>query len=677
MFDFAGQAVYYACHQIYLSPRCFYLLVLDMSKDMDTLVNVEVCEYKRSIFSTWTYRDYLLFWLKSIHTFTSQNVPVILVGTHADGMSEKDIDVFYTNVWRIISEENKSLLDHIDNERTFTIGFDDKYNDSPSKILESISRIIQKQNYWGEELPSSWVILLSKLRKTKLKLCYLKKIKTLINLNMEITEVEDALTFFHEIGHLLFYNEKELKEIIILDIQWFADAFKFIIADETHVQTECKRKLVDEWDAFNKTGELSDALLEAMWKSQENNEYMQYKHDIILYMERLGMMTPIPQNIAREKIAYYVPCMNKRPIPAQCRKYFSFDLIHCFRFAFLPVFIFHRLVVSCMSLSKWKLNVSGQEKNIYRTAAVFVYANHHVILAISRNDIQVQVLRLKPNSIDQLVVFKVLDDISNQLEKLASSFFRHSEWIWGIKCKYANIAENSDNSFTKLDDIEDMDEDLFCTSCSVTHKLVDKELIEDYIKFVENRRSFLTSKRDQEHLKAKTTDKSVSAKRFEINFQQLEGLIQIGREALKMVFDENVPSEKLCTHLTEHEYILRRGHYCFNKEQLRIVFPDNGAKPNSNNFDITILYKLLRNTTEICETGVWRKELGFEHNTVSDDVERIKKHRNDVAHSTSKEMGNDEFQSRWLDLSKAIERLSKGALNGKVGLLSQNNVKEN
>lgn len=56
--DFGGQSMYYAFHQIYLSPKTFYILVLDMSKNPDEKVNV--AEYTcGGQFESWTYKGML------------------------------------------------------------------------------------------------------------------------------------------------------------------------------------------------------------------------------------------------------------------------------------------------------------------------------------------------------------------------------------------------------------------------------------------------------------------------------------------------------------------------------------------------------------------------------------------------------------------------------------------
>ena len=53
--DFAGQSIYYALHQIYLSPKTAYILVLDMSKSFE---EVESKSSRKTLtrFESWTYK---------------------------------------------------------------------------------------------------------------------------------------------------------------------------------------------------------------------------------------------------------------------------------------------------------------------------------------------------------------------------------------------------------------------------------------------------------------------------------------------------------------------------------------------------------------------------------------------------------------------------------------------
>lgn len=57
--DFGGQSMYYAFHQIFLSPKTFYILVVDMTKKPDEQVYAKV-DKCGSRFLTWTYKGNLL-----------------------------------------------------------------------------------------------------------------------------------------------------------------------------------------------------------------------------------------------------------------------------------------------------------------------------------------------------------------------------------------------------------------------------------------------------------------------------------------------------------------------------------------------------------------------------------------------------------------------------------------
>lgn len=85
--------------------------------------------------------------------------------------------------------------------------------------------------------------------------------KTVSNINEKISkefkmtdcDITDMLLFLHRVGTLLYFDEDQLKETIILDIQWFAQAFKYIVAYDVDV-----RKNDDKRERFLHTGELDD-----------------------------------------------------------------------------------------------------------------------------------------------------------------------------------------------------------------------------------------------------------------------------------------------------------------------------------------------------------------------------------------------------------------------------------
>lgn len=90
--------------------------------------------------------------------------------------------------------------------------------------------------------------------------------------------------------------------------------------------------------------------------------------------------------------------------------------------------------------------------------------------------------------------------------------------------------------------------------------------------------------------------------------------------------------------------------------------PDQRKKccnsPDYSTFDITLLYRLIRNLCPSLEpTNKWGNKPASNHLKVGDDIERIRDYRNSiVAHSTSAKISDVEFQVVWSDLKCIIQR---------------------
>ncbi|XP_062577372.1 uncharacterized protein LOC134239226 [Saccostrea cucullata] len=156
MIDFAGQCSYYSSHQIFLSPRAFFILVLNMKKKLLEKVGKEVCSQKGSIYEGWTYKDYLTFWTKSIHQYSSEKAPVILVGTHAEKKTKEEKEKFFREIWTSLETKDGSLQKHIDRKRMFAVGFHE--NKCIEKIKLSVVDVVKNLDHWGEKLPHSWTM---------------------------------------------------------------------------------------------------------------------------------------------------------------------------------------------------------------------------------------------------------------------------------------------------------------------------------------------------------------------------------------------------------------------------------------------------------------------------------------------------------------------------------------
>ncbi|XP_053379027.1 uncharacterized protein LOC128548398 [Mercenaria mercenaria] len=84
VWDFGGQFVYYATHQIFHSKNAIYLLVFNLKESFESMLIDEDFPNNK-----YTMKSCLEFWLESVHSFVGSNdgkePTVILVGTHKGG----------------------------------------------------------------------------------------------------------------------------------------------------------------------------------------------------------------------------------------------------------------------------------------------------------------------------------------------------------------------------------------------------------------------------------------------------------------------------------------------------------------------------------------------------------------------------------------------------------------
>ncbi|XP_062598743.1 uncharacterized protein LOC134260172, partial [Saccostrea cucullata] len=484
MLDFAGQLAYYACHQIYVTPKAFFILVLDMTKNFEDVVDKERDNQEGSIFSVWTYKDYLKFWITSIKTFGGKKAPLFLVVTHTETKSTDEIEKYLREFWNAVPDEDRDWLSESLNDREYAVGLKE-LNDNTKEILESMKKSIVElftdENNTKVELPSSWALMEQLLYEGGLKVLSLSEIwKLNASLPDEYQiksdeEMSEFLKCFHDNGLLLNFGEAELREHVILDIQWFANAFSKIIADENHINKDCKRKLIKEWKSFNKTGELKDKVINALWKDEPS--YSKHKSEIMPYMEKLQMLVPLNayEAVSEGGMSWYVPCMNKKQFKADFREdKWECSSILCYRFSSFAMFVFYRLVAYCISSLRW--SVAKDEDNegspcLYQTAAVFDHNEHTVVVGICNEDIQLQVLRIKPLTIDKEVSNEIGDSIDKAIEKLTETFIGTKIFLRGFKCQNI-ICDERDVSFTLASELSDIRAEETQCKCQLQEKHV-------------------------------------------------------------------------------------------------------------------------------------------------------------------------------------------------------------
>ena len=152
MWDFAGQHLYYASHGIFLMKMAIYVLIYDLSKDL----NKSICE--KGI--NQTNLENLLSWLACVHSVCGSDVsgkggylspPVMIVGTHADSSYQK------------LEEMEKLIEDHLRGKeyRGHVVGYFKIENNSDctkvvQEIQQKIHNILAKESDIERKVKVKW-----------------------------------------------------------------------------------------------------------------------------------------------------------------------------------------------------------------------------------------------------------------------------------------------------------------------------------------------------------------------------------------------------------------------------------------------------------------------------------------------------------------------------------------
>ncbi|XP_062597700.1 uncharacterized protein LOC134259119 [Saccostrea cucullata] len=670
MLDFAGQLAYYACHQIYVTPKAFFILVLDMTKKFEDVVDREKDNQEGSIFSVWTYKDYLKFWITSIKTFGGKKAPLLLVVTHTERKSIDEIEKYLEEFWKAVPDEDRDWLSESLNDREYSVGLlelNEKTTETLESIKKSVVQLFANEVNTKIEMPSSWALMEQLLYEGGWKVLSLDEIRRLNSSLPEEyqiksdEEMSQFLKCFHDNGLLLYFKEGKLREHAILDIQWFANAFSKIIADENHINKDCKRRLIKAWKSFNKTGELKDKVVDALWKDEPS--YLKHKSEIMSYMEKLQMLVPLDSLEAMSEggMSWYVPCMNKKQFQAYfCEDKWECSSILCFRFTSFAMFVFYRLVAFCISSLGW--SVAKDDDNdgdlcLYQTAAVFDHKEHTVVVGICNEDIQLQVLRLSRLAVDKDVSNEIGDSIDIALGKLTETFLGEKIFHRGFKCQNI-ICNETDISFTLSSELAKIKAEETQCKCRI---------LEKHVINVQRTLSFWEKK---EANNFSTGHILAGRSRFaKLGMATNDVLNQAYRDVLEWEIHPSLVYNKV---KTSSIYKTLRS----DQEDLLKTAASSGYK----NFDISLIYILIRNIGSKIPRPTKGKWGGNSMPTageirVGDDVERIRIIRNSLtAHVSSASTPQTEFDDTWLMMSGICQRLEN--FTGKKYLDNLNSIKK-
>ena len=153
----------------------------------------------------------------------------------------------------------------------------------------------------------------------------------------------------------------------------------------------------------------------------------------------------------------------------------------------------------------------------------------------------------------------------------------------------------------------------------------------------------------------------------------VDGGTHVLRKFLHSVYPEpTLLANELKKNRTKFQTLKSKG--VIFKEQWEMLFPTSGL-PDSKEFDITLLHLLIR---ELCclkapRTG-WLKMPADDDQSLEANIARTKFFRNELCHSVSTGIPNEEFEDKWNTITSSLEAIKIGVYRKKIQALKNDSI---
>jgi hypothetical protein len=330
--------------------------------------------------------------------------PIVIVGTCKDVVSNSAVLRKISNLLNDKFQDNVAFKSIMKNGTLNFFPVNNKLGRGDNAILKLMEKIVEKMNKMKEvkaEKNISWLRAVDALQllKDRGSILLSEAVAVLRQCEIQGDEVYEALQFFHDMGILLWFNQANLKETIIIDpLQCFVQPITRIICDPTLHYHEshgiCVSNFKNEWLTFRSKGFASRNILRILLGRGTDTE----NDFIILLMEKfsLSIQVKIRQQVGTQ-ITFLIPAL----LPLKKTQilnyengflmYFyigdtivnkSYYLIEELKTGFLPKAIFEYLVSKCLSWSRNFFYENSNENVIFSNNATIQFGKHKFTLIL-------------------------------------------------------------------------------------------------------------------------------------------------------------------------------------------------------------------------------------------------------------------------------------------------------
>ncbi|XP_072175112.1 probable serine/threonine-protein kinase roco8, partial [Diadema setosum] len=355
IWDFAGQDVYYTTHQVFLTWRAVYIVVFDLSRDLDSVIPPESRdEYyttaKGNSKSELTCLEFITFWLNSIFahavapstttnsTQLQKSPPIFVVGTHRESVGDSGkvrrnkVEDAFEKIKNAV--KNKPYQNHVI-PRYYAV--ENRLGEADEQIADlrkHIERVAEKEQYMGQEMPINYLLFEEAVAAQIVNFISFEQVREIMRpFGMDSDEeLVTMLHFYHDLGFIIYFGEKgkeqekenkkemekedkeeketeasHLDNLVILQPQWLIDVFKQVITVLKHDRRD--GIVSDAWTKLEDEGILQERLIDYMWQG-----CLEQKGFLVKLMEKFDLICKAPPKSpesanggAETTKQYYVP----------------------------------------------------------------------------------------------------------------------------------------------------------------------------------------------------------------------------------------------------------------------------------------------------------------------------------------------------------------------------------
>ena len=356
VWDHGGQLEFLTTHHLFLDVDAINLIVMDITKSLTEVIpnrfgDKAVPSVPRSS------QQFLDYWLNSILVkakLKKIDPSIAIILTHRDEL-KSSVEDYMSELLQYT--RSKGYSDYLPRENIIAVDNKNEQQDEFNQIRMKIYQMVTSQASWGLHRPIRWLKLEAAIheeaKKNKVKYLDLERVEKLATtFGIKKEETKSFLQFHHAMGDFVYFDEKKLRTLVIVDPQWMVEMFTALITPHDFLN---KRNInQDMLMYFKKNAMLTDDLLHVLWK---NNDVDFLKE----LMTNFSLLIPLEKPDSNNK-KYLVPCMlppselnmdATEPFNSMRMLYSSYFTTN--KNGFLFIGDFQRLLAKCSQVTSWKL----------------------------------------------------------------------------------------------------------------------------------------------------------------------------------------------------------------------------------------------------------------------------------------------------------------------------------